>query len=259
MRPLAITFGEFINEFFSALTKDLSFYQYVPLITLVTVILVPVTIYFMSLLSLILFNYEFNFFHLISFKKGHAPPAAATVDARQSQEAIESMNRQKKEMFRLLGMIKGETKKLAGKYDSISAVGRSQAALTKDMNDAMRTLHQQHAAIQYHNISSTSSKSSSSPSRDLSVANRSRGNFFRAFNFTDSKNGNRSSIFLKFYLETHFITIFTLLMAQFELKTVKGVSKKKKLVFSLIFETKTGIFDPTRLIFMSNASKTALH
>ncbi len=39
--------------------------------TVVTIIIVPVSIYIVSLLSLVLFGYEFNFFHLISFKKNN--------------------------------------------------------------------------------------------------------------------------------------------------------------------------------------------
>jgi len=69
IQPLAVSFGEIINIFFSSLTKDLYFYQYIPLVALVTTVFVPVAIFIFSLLSLIVFNYEFNFFHLITFRK----------------------------------------------------------------------------------------------------------------------------------------------------------------------------------------------
>ena len=62
-------FGESINLFYSSLAKDLSFYQSIPLMLIVTLIMVPLFIFMMSFLSLILFGYEFNFFHIISFKK----------------------------------------------------------------------------------------------------------------------------------------------------------------------------------------------
>ena len=114
VRPLAITFGEFINEFYSALTKDLSFYQYMPLIALVTVVLVPFSLYFLSLISLLLFNYEFNFFHLISFRKN--VQQQQPVVPNPSLEALEN---QKKEMLKLLKMIKKETKKAALEYKEV--------------------------------------------------------------------------------------------------------------------------------------------
>lgn len=128
VRPLAVTFGELINEFYSSLTKDLSFYQYVPLMILVTVVLVPFSLYFLSLISLLLFNYEFNFFHLISFKKSHAPPpppaqqpAVGIQAPERPQEAIEGIEKQKKEMLKLLGLIRTETRKL--KYEMTSQTG----------------------------------------------------------------------------------------------------------------------------------------
>jgi hypothetical protein len=64
-----MSFGEIINIFFSSLTKDLYFYQYIPLVALVTTVFVPVAIFIFSLLSLIVFNYEFSFFHFITFRK----------------------------------------------------------------------------------------------------------------------------------------------------------------------------------------------
>lgn len=69
IRPISILFGESINLFYSSLTKNLSFYQYMPLMGVVTVVMIPLLVYMMSLLSLIIFGYEFNFFHLISLKK----------------------------------------------------------------------------------------------------------------------------------------------------------------------------------------------
>ncbi len=70
---MAVSLGEFINIFYSSLTKDLSFYQYIPLVALVTSVLVPVAVFVLSLFSLIVFNYEFNFFHLITFRKNRHP------------------------------------------------------------------------------------------------------------------------------------------------------------------------------------------
>ena len=72
-RPLFMLFGESINLFYSSLTKDLSWYQSIPLLVGVTSVLVPCLIFMMSFLSMLLFGYEFNFFHLISFKKSYKP------------------------------------------------------------------------------------------------------------------------------------------------------------------------------------------
>jgi hypothetical protein len=171
VRPLAITFGEFINDFFCALTKDLSFYQYMPLMTLVTVVLVPFSIYFMSLLSLLLFNYEFNFFHLISFKKGHQQQQqqAHPVTVKPNPEAIEAAEKQKKEMLKLLSMIKGETRRLAYKFENISS---EKSNLASNINDAMRNVNQyqlqNQQAIQYCAVSSSFSDYESNHNKNVS-------------------------------------------------------------------------------------------
>ena len=64
-----MAFGESINQFYSAITKDLSFYEYIPLLIAVTLVLVVLIIFGTSFLSLLLFNYELNFFHLIKISK----------------------------------------------------------------------------------------------------------------------------------------------------------------------------------------------
>jgi hypothetical protein len=96
---MAVSFGEFINNFYSALTKDLSFYQYIPLITLVTAVLVPVTVFILSLLSLIMFNYEFNFFHLISFRKN------TSANDSKNEIIIKKLKEEKTEFLRILNEI----------------------------------------------------------------------------------------------------------------------------------------------------------
>jgi Ser-tRNA(Ala) deacylase AlaX len=89
LKPFAAGLGEFINNFYSSLGKDMPIYQYVPLTLIVTTCAVPILLYIVSLLSLVLFGYEFNFFHLISFRKsqncnkteqGVTPPAIAAVE-----------------------------------------------------------------------------------------------------------------------------------------------------------------------------------
>ena len=69
LRPVSVAFGESINQFYSAISKDLSFYEYIPLLTAVTIVLVTLIIFSSGFLSLLLFGYELNFFHLISFRK----------------------------------------------------------------------------------------------------------------------------------------------------------------------------------------------
>ena len=68
-QPVAIMVGESINKFFRSLTKDLSYYQCIQLTIVTTSLLMPLLVYLMSFLSLLLFDYEFNFFHIISVKK----------------------------------------------------------------------------------------------------------------------------------------------------------------------------------------------
>lgn len=92
IRPISVLLGESINLFYSSLTKNLSFYQYMPLMGVVTVILVPLLVYMMSLLSLILFGYEFNFFHLISLKKSDKGAELA-----QQEEFLKALSLLRKE------------------------------------------------------------------------------------------------------------------------------------------------------------------
>jgi hypothetical protein len=153
-----MSFGEFINEFYSALTKDLSFYQYMPLITLVTIIIVPVSVFFMSLLSMLLFNYEFNFFHLISFKKSNN----SNNIEKQHQHELESIEQQKKDMLKLLSMVRTETQKLALNYDTMKS--SIQTISSADSQQKTTT-----PAIQYNltNISDQSSINENLEHEDL--------------------------------------------------------------------------------------------
>ncbi len=92
-------------------------------------------------------------------------------------------------MLKLLGMIRGETSKLALKYDTIAASRRQAAAQKNEASEAtMRKVQQQkqhnNLALQYHNVSSSSTDSSS---HDLSITNKSRGRtlfiILRTFSF----------------------------------------------------------------------------
>lgn len=100
VRPISILFGESINLFYSSLTKNLSFYQYVPLMAVVTIVMVPLLFYVISLFSLVFFGYEFNFFHLISFKKSSHQPNAESL-AQQS------------ELLKILAVLKKENEIIA--------------------------------------------------------------------------------------------------------------------------------------------------
>jgi hypothetical protein len=97
MRPLVVSSGQFINNFYGALAKDLSFYQSIPLLAVFTIIFVPFSMFLFSLLSLLLFNYEFNFFHLVSFKKSHK---ATNDNEKIKEESVkEILNVLKREMI----------------------------------------------------------------------------------------------------------------------------------------------------------------
>ena len=55
-KPIAMSFGDSINQFYSSVTKDLSFYEYIPLmiaVTIVTVTLIILTAGFIGLFFLL--------------------------------------------------------------------------------------------------------------------------------------------------------------------------------------------------------------
>lgn len=112
LKPIFISSGEFINQFYGALTKDLSFWQYIPLITLVTIVLLPIGLIFILVMSLVLFGYEFNFFYnLISFRRRTVP--ATPIQQRTAAPAIEESRRQKRdELESILGTIRSESSRL---------------------------------------------------------------------------------------------------------------------------------------------------
>ncbi len=102
-------FGESINLFYSSLTKDLSFYQSIPLMFVVTSVLIPLLIFMMSLLSLLLFGYEFNFFHLISFKKSYKPATeelnALPISPQTLTETLRLINQANQQSAQMLTML----------------------------------------------------------------------------------------------------------------------------------------------------------
>lgn len=108
-RPLFMLFGESINLFYSSLTKDLSFYQSIPLMFVVTSVLIPLLIFMMSLLSLLLFGYEFNFFHLISFKKSYKPATeelnALPISPQTLTETLRLINQANQQSAQMLTML----------------------------------------------------------------------------------------------------------------------------------------------------------
>jgi hypothetical protein len=110
-RPIAVAIGESINQFYSAITKDLSFYQYIPLLIGVTIISVVLIVFGSAFFSLLLFNYELNFFHLVKFRK--------TTDANNNSNA-EALKYEKSELIKVLRELKRENRFLnAAKKASI--------------------------------------------------------------------------------------------------------------------------------------------
>jgi len=73
-----------------------------PLMGIVTIVMVPLIVYIISLLSLIFFGYEFNFFHLISFKKNNSSPAKSAEELSYQTE-----------MLKVLAILKKENETLA--------------------------------------------------------------------------------------------------------------------------------------------------
>jgi hypothetical protein len=119
VRPVSVALGEFLNQFYSALTKDLSFYQYLPLMTLVTLIFVPLAVIFIAFLVLLVFGYEFNLFHLISFRKSKLTKNEANEMKRLEAEQI-------------FNMIRDETKELPLTMTTSSSCLTLQSAATSE-------------------------------------------------------------------------------------------------------------------------------
>jgi hypothetical protein len=74
----------------------------------VTSILVPIIVFMMSFLSLLLFDYEFNFFHLISFRKNKQQTIVNENNINNNQ----AINNQQSEMLKLIDMLKKENNQL---------------------------------------------------------------------------------------------------------------------------------------------------
>ena len=152
-----------------------------PLIILVTAVLAPFSLYFLSLISLLLFNYEFNFFHLISFRKSSPPP----VDPRPSLEAIEAMDKEKKELIKILNNVRLETRKLSIKYEKLTSKSpKKQLSLSNETTPKCINSKYAILAIQDQNVSS------SSESNLQLVANQSLGKLHCSKIYENIKNKN---------------------------------------------------------------------
>ena len=68
-KPIAISFSDSINQFYSSVTKGLCLYEYIPLMIAVTIVTVTLIILTAGFLGLLFFNYELNILYLIKFKK----------------------------------------------------------------------------------------------------------------------------------------------------------------------------------------------
>lgn len=86
VKPIFISTGEFINEFYGALTKDLYFWNAIPMVILATGILLPIGLVFVLLMSMLVFGYEFNFlFNLVQLRRPAQQPRALPVDDDDEQ------------------------------------------------------------------------------------------------------------------------------------------------------------------------------
>lgn len=141
IRPVSVLFGESINLFYSSLTKNLSFYQYMPLMAGVTVVIVPIAIYMMSLLSLVIFGYEFNFFHLISFKKSAS--AEKTNEIAQQTELLKILSVLKKENEIIANNMIQSRCQTEQQHQAIKALPQTFDRLTMSTHSDIETVHKQ--------------------------------------------------------------------------------------------------------------------
>lgn len=108
LKPVFTYSGEFINHFYSSLTKDRPFWESIPLIILFTVVILPIILIFSILIILVLSGYEFNFFfNLISFRRG---AQAQATSSHHTNLQIE--DRLRRELETLTNMINNESKRL---------------------------------------------------------------------------------------------------------------------------------------------------
>lgn len=161
LRPIAVGFGESINQFYSAITKDLGFWQYIPLLIGVTVVMVVLIIFGTAFLSLLLFNYELNFFHLIKFRKSSEVVAQESL---QENEKMKKMLEQKKtEMLEILHDLKKENRALNAhqqrkkKHESIEMTSHQAGPLQmmKPINGTQPTFSSSSSSIQASTIDSS--------------------------------------------------------------------------------------------------------
>ena len=106
-----------------------------PLIVMVTLIIIPLLILTFALFSMILFGYEFNFFHLISFRKNNNHNNSNTTSHVEVIKTIE--NTKKEELFKILDKLNKEKDKLNSQNNlQISNYGDSSARLQEvDSNE----------------------------------------------------------------------------------------------------------------------------
>lgn len=107
LKPVFTYSGEFVNHFYSSLTKDRPFWESIPLIILFTVVILPIILLFSILIILVLSGYEFNFFfNLISFRRGAQPQTTS------SHTHLQIEDRLRRELETLTNMINNESKRL---------------------------------------------------------------------------------------------------------------------------------------------------
>ena len=138
VRPIATGFGEFINNFYSSLTKDLPFWQAPILLGCVTLALLPLSVYFISLISLILFNYEFSFFfNFISLRKNQQLQ-------QQQQQPIAPVSQQAlpdthtPQLLTLLARLSNENEKLIADSNKLKMI-ESQSKRHTNLNESVTT------------------------------------------------------------------------------------------------------------------------
>lgn len=150
MRPISTGFGEFINNFYSSLTKNLPFWQAPFIAGCVTLILIPLCVYLLSLFSLILFDYEFSFFfNCISFRKSRQIQQQQQPTIQQAsipQQAVTDSHTP--QLLTLLARLSNENEKLIADSNKLKMI-ESQSKKNVDLNESTNTRLKQLKAIEY--------------------------------------------------------------------------------------------------------------
>ena len=114
-RPISVHLGEYINISYSSLIKDLSFYEYIPLLCAATIVLVSLIMF----LVLLFFGFEVSFlFNLVTLKL--IPKRQSFERKLQTEANIEREYRNQKSYFQNSNELSQNSYKLSQNSNELS-------------------------------------------------------------------------------------------------------------------------------------------